>query len=164
MVHIRFIGLAVFEAKWGDLLEEAARVLRRGGILEIVEMSYTLPPSTPASLQNSFASLLLADVIQPDPSLPIRFCLPSTPGLVPRTKPIFERTWKEHPPGALADAVPIWVKSALDYKGTGLAKLRGSTCLLEELHSVDPNHWTSGEHLAQSDVGTTVWVWSVTKG
>ena len=163
MVHLRFVGLGVPEVKWGDLLEEAARVLRKGGILEIVEMAYVLPSSTPPPSQNSFASLLLADMIQPDPSLPIRFCLPWTPGLIPSTAPMFERTWTGHAPGALADAVPTWVKSALNYKGTGLAKLKGSKDPLEELCTANPQMWRSLEGLGEIAVGATVWAWSVTK-
>lgn len=60
-VHIRLIGLGIPESKWVELLEEAARVLKLGGKLEIVETSYTLPPATPTSLQNSFYSVLQAD-------------------------------------------------------------------------------------------------------
>jgi len=71
LVHIRFLGLAIPEPKWGDLLEEASRILKSGGKLEIVEMSYTLPTSAPSSLRNSFASLLLANLVQPLPVLPI---------------------------------------------------------------------------------------------
>ena len=163
MVHLRFVGLGVPEVKWGDLLEESARVLRKGETLEIVEMAYTPPSFTPPPLQNAFASLLLADMIQPDTSLPIRFCLPCTPGLIPSTAPIFERTWTGDAPGALADAVPTWMKSALDYKGTGLAKLRGSKDALKEICTADPQIWHSGEDYGEMAVGTTVWAWSVTK-
>lgn len=35
MVHIRFVGLAVPETRWAELLDEAVRVLRPGGVLEV---------------------------------------------------------------------------------------------------------------------------------
>ncbi|WVQ78309.1 hypothetical protein IAT38_000394 [Cryptococcus sp. DSM 104549] len=128
-VHIRFVGLGVPESKWGDLLEEATRVLKRGGKLEIVETSYTLPSSAPQSLHNSFASLLLADMVQPVALLPLRFNLPSTTALMSAglTTPVFARTWCGNEiPGALVDAVLVWVRSTLEYKGTGLVKGSGS--------------------------------------
>jgi hypothetical protein len=49
-------------------------------MLEIVELSYTLPPSSPLSLRNSFASLLLADTVNPSPDAPIQFNLPLLDG------------------------------------------------------------------------------------
>lgn len=121
MVHIRFVGLGIPEGRWGDVIDEAVRVLKRGGKLEIVEMSYDLPAAAPQSLRNSFASLLLSDLISPLPILPLRFCFPLTAALITASvaKPVFEMSWTD-PPGALRDAATIWVKSALDYKGTGL--------------------------------------------
>jgi hypothetical protein len=120
MVHIRFVALGVPEAKWSDLLEECTRVLRPGGHLEIVETSLHLPLSSPASLRNSFASMLLADMVSPLPSLPIKFALPLVSNLAGGTIPIFERTWDDDQvPGALGDVVVGWVKSAREYKGTG---------------------------------------------
>jgi SAM-dependent methyltransferase len=120
MVHIRFVALGVPEAKWSDLLDECTRVLRPGGLLEIVETSLHLPLSSPASLRNSFASMLLADMVSPLPSLPIKFALPLVSNLRGGTTPIFERTWDDaQVPGALGDAVMGWVKSAREYKGTG---------------------------------------------
>ena len=165
MVHLRFVGLGVPEVKWGDLLEEAARVLPCVKVAFWKLSKWPTPHRHPHHhhYKNSFASLLLGDMIQPDPSLPIRFCLPCTPGLIPSTAPIFERTWTGDAPGALADAIPIWVKSALDYKGTGLAKLRRSRDALEELCTADPQMWQSGEDVGDNASGTTVWAWSVTK-
>lgn len=127
MVHIRFVALGVPEARWSDLLDECTRVLRPGGHLEIVETSLHLPLSSPASLRNSFASMLLADMVAPLPSLPIKFALPLVSNLSGGTTPIFERTWDDaQVPGALGDAVMGWVKSAREYKGTGTGTGKGT--------------------------------------
>jgi hypothetical protein len=126
MVHIRFVALGVLEAKWSDLLDECTRVLRPGGHLEIVETSLHLPLSSPASLRNSFASMLLADMVSPLPSLPIKFALPLVSNLSGGATPIFERAWDDaQAPGALGDAVMGWVKSAREYKGTGPGTRKG---------------------------------------
>ncbi|WRT67184.1 uncharacterized protein IL334_004150 [Kwoniella shivajii] len=128
LVHIRFVNLGIPETKWYDIFEEATRVLKRGGKIEIVEMSYTLPSMSPASLRNSFASTLLANMIQPLPSLAIQFNLPSVESLKPEGfKPIFEQKWVKDVPGALEDAVLTWVKSAMEYRGTGLARKNKET-------------------------------------
>ena len=147
MVHIRFVGLGLPESKWGDLLEEATRVLRSGGTLEIVEMAYTLP-SLP------FASLLLSDLVNPNPAMPIKFYLPIV-GMLP--VPIFEQTW-DVAPGALGEAVMVWVRSALDYKGTGIGQ-RGSP--VAGLAEVDKK-WGRGMH--REVRSATVVAWEVTRG
>ncbi|WVQ98770.1 hypothetical protein IAU59_005901 [Kwoniella sp. CBS 9459] len=123
LVHLRFVNLGVPETKWFDLLEEATRVLKRGGKLEIVETSYRLPGTAPVSLKNSFASVILADMVHPLPLLPLQFTLPSIDSLKGNSgRPSFEKTFTREPPGALHDAVTVWVKSALEYKGTSLVK------------------------------------------
>lgn len=168
MVHIRFVGLGVPESAWGDLLEEAARVLRIGGVLEIVEMSYNLSDNTPLSLRNSFASLLLSDMIQPSPLLPLQFTLPSTPNLSAGIRPDFEKEWLTSPPGALRDAVFVWVSSALDYKGTGLQRGKGSVREMaprakRELHEVDRIKWKMAEgdemEVEVQAIKANVWAW-----
>ena len=173
MVHIRFIGLGVPETRWVDVLEEAARVLKRGGTLEIVEMSYTLPNSFPASLRNSFASLLLADLVQPYPVLPLRFILPTTPllNVAGAVRPVFEKSWS-NPPAPLNDCVFTWVSSALEYKGTGLitgqAKTVSHTAARVRRQLVESNGkmWIradEGDDTEYLDHDTTVWAWVVTK-
>jgi SAM-dependent methyltransferase len=124
MVHLRFLALGVPEAKWSDLLDECARVLKPGGRLEIVETSLILPSTSPASLRNSFASMLLADLIEPVPSLALKFSIPLSGCFMSTgTTPVFERAWAQgEAPDALGDVVMGWVKSAMEYKGTGLRK------------------------------------------
>ncbi|ORX39928.1 hypothetical protein BD324DRAFT_648546 [Kockovaella imperatae] len=152
-VHIRFVGLGVPEPKWGDLLEEATRVLAKGGTLEIVEMAYTLGTTSHPSLINSFASLLLADLIQPFPSHPIKFYLP-TIGMSPT--PCFEQSW-DHAPGAIGDAVMTWVRSALDYKGTALVKDRGNERLLGALSKADEDKWVRADDMPSGGASLTAW-------
>ncbi|KAF9647973.1 S-adenosyl-L-methionine-dependent methyltransferase [Thelephora ganbajun] len=54
-VRIRYIGLAVPEDKWQDLLEEVHRVLKPGGLVEITEDDLTFPcgPAPYPSLTDS---------------------------------------------------------------------------------------------------------------
>ena len=111
MVHMRFCGLGIPESKWYDLLEECARVLKKGGTLEIVEMAYTPPITTPPSVRNAFASLLLADMIQPGPLLPLQFNLPACEGLKATVRPTWERAFTGT--SAFSEAVMCWVRSAL---------------------------------------------------
>lgn len=119
MVHIRFVSLGVPESAWPSLLDEASRVLTPGGHLEIVELSICLPPSAPASLSRSFASMLLAEMINSDPSVPIRFTLPMLDGLQSRmVGPVFEKQGDV----VLDDAGLAWVQSSLEYKGTGIER------------------------------------------
>ncbi|WWC90002.1 uncharacterized protein L201_004932 [Kwoniella dendrophila CBS 6074] len=126
LVHIRFTNLGIPESKWFNILEEATRVLKRGGKIEIVETSYTLPSNCPANLKNSFASILLSNMIQPFPFLTIQFNLSSIESLnIKNIKPSFHQKWNgkdEIIPGGLEDAILNWVKSAVEYKGTGLIK------------------------------------------
>lgn len=74
MVHIRFIGLGVPETKWVNVLEEASRVLKPGGTLEIVEMGYKA----------------CNESIEPDTTLPINFALPLIDSLV-HIRPVFSQ-------------------------------------------------------------------------
>lgn len=116
-VHMRFIGLGIPEHAWPQLIEEACRVLKRGGKLEIVDMSYQLPLSA-RSLQDSFASLLLSDYIPDDPSRAIKFALPMIDTLLPTSiHPRMQRHF-EVPPRALQDTLLGWISSALDYKSS----------------------------------------------
>ncbi|WWD15957.1 hypothetical protein CI109_100381 [Kwoniella shandongensis] len=184
MVHIRFVGLGIPESRWGDLLDEATRVLKRGGKLEIVEMSYTLPLSAPASLRTAFATQLLADMIQPLPNLPIRFNLPSIDSLVSHdlTKPRFEKTWRYNDaPDALRDAVLGWARSAQEYKGSdrsyherNSAGRKGVDSLLskvrKELTLAAKERWafseTSPEQekaVAEPKEEVSLWVWIAKK-
>lgn len=41
MVHMRFLGLGIPEQRWGDLLDEAVRVLKPGGVLEVSVSRHT---------------------------------------------------------------------------------------------------------------------------
>nr|XP_018263819.1 uncharacterized protein I303_03692 [Kwoniella dejecticola CBS 10117]OBR85977.1 hypothetical protein I303_03692 [Kwoniella dejecticola CBS 10117] len=174
LVHIRFVNLGVPETKWYDLLEKATRVLKRGGKLEIVETNYTLPTSSPASLRNSFASMLLADMIQPMPSLAVQFNLPAVESLrASALKPVFHRTWTHNVPGALEDAVLAWVKSASEYKGTGVVKnqsgLQGITGRVRaELSKNGQGMWDFGDDITGSDGelddrAVNVWAWVAEK-
>ncbi|KAK8869768.1 hypothetical protein IAR55_000336 [Kwoniella newhampshirensis] len=121
MVHIRFIGLGVPEARWSDLLDEATRVLKRGGKLVFVETNYVLPRSTAASQRDSFSSLLSPHFIQPLPNLPIQINLPLIDSLVSSrdlSGPRFERTWTdENVLGAGRDAV-LGGKRSCEDEGT----------------------------------------------
>lgn len=124
MVHLRFLSLGLPESAWPQLLDEALRVLSPGGHLEIVDMSITLPSSAPASLQRSFASMLLAEMINPDPSLPVQFALPMLDGLKSGMgRPVFDAMGD----GVCQEAVWVWVSSALEYKGTAAAAVGSGT-------------------------------------
>ncbi|ORY27168.1 S-adenosyl-L-methionine-dependent methyltransferase [Naematelia encephala] len=172
MVHIRFVGLGVPETKWGDLLDEATRVLKPGGKLEIIETSYTLPSACPPSLRNSFASLLLADLVQPIPLLPLRLVLSSTPGLKATFEPVYERTWT-NPPDALRDAIMVRVTSSLACKATGIVRKRQSEDGLirrvqRELHLANSKKWANHSEELQGpssgDRRVSVWAWVGVKG
>lgn len=179
MVHIRFCGLGIPESKWYDLLEECARVLRQGGVLEIVEMAYSPPTTAPPSVRNAFASLLLADMIQPSPLLPLQFNLPACEGLKGQTRPTWEKTFL---PGSgvniFGEAAMGWVRSALGYKGTGLGMGGEGDRVLAELAATDPvwavdgregedGHEGDAEGMAgeagEAVQGTSVWAWVVTR-
>jgi hypothetical protein len=85
MVHLRFVELGVPEYKWGDLLEEASRVMKKGGMLEIVEVSYILPPSSPSVFKTSFETLLHGTMVQTcHPCLFRSICRLSTHSAAPR--------------------------------------------------------------------------------
>ncbi|GMK57011.1 hypothetical protein CspeluHIS016_0308510 [Cutaneotrichosporon spelunceum] len=161
MVHIRFVGLGVPETHWPELLDEAVRVLRPGGALEIVEVSCEPSPSAPASVVNSFASQLLSDFVPQNPVLALQMHLPATAALSQSsTKPLFQTTWsgtgtdyfsvapfggpRGPAPPAIADVAPVWVRSSLSYRGTGLCALRDSGTGLRavnELAACDPQRW-----------------------
>jgi hypothetical protein len=163
MVHIRFCGLGIPETKWYDLLEESARVLKKGGTLEIVEMAYILPDTVPLSIRNSFSSLLLADMVQPSPNLPIQFNIPTCGALKPTARPVWERTWTDQ---CLSEAVMAWVRSAMGYKGTGMKGTTGGEEILRELIRVDQRWGAVDEQSAQPGLAgqvseVTVWAWSV---
>ncbi len=56
--------------------------------------------------------------------------------------PIFEKTLTD-PPGALGEAIMVWVRSAMDYRGTGLAEgkegwSRAGVEACRALHQADP--------------------------
>ncbi|WVQ70042.1 uncharacterized protein L199_008266 [Kwoniella botswanensis] len=175
LVHLRFVNLGISETKWYDLLEEATRVLKRGGKIEIVETSYTLPSECPASLKNSFASMLLADMIQPLPSLAMQFNLPSIENIQSNAvKPVFHQKWTKKVPGALEDAVLVWVKSAVEYKGTGLIKNQNGLAgvvgrVKAELRDNGGGRWDFGDTRQSRDVEpvedreVNVWAWVATK-
>lgn len=155
MVHIRFCGLGIPESKWGDVIEEAARVLKRGGTLEIVEMAYTLNDSTPTTIKNAFASILQSEMVSSSPNLPIQFHLPLSDSLVPTYRTVYERTWY-HP--TLSEAVMIWMKSALEYKGTGLKRSSLGRKVLHALGRYDERWITLGE-VDEEETKSIVWAW-----
>jgi SAM-dependent methyltransferase len=116
MVHLRFLSLGLSESAWPALLDEALRVLTPGGHLEIVDLSISLPASAPPGLLRSFASLLMAEMINPDPSLPIQFALPMMDGLGgDMGRAVFEKEGEN----ILEEAGWTWVRSALEYKDCG---------------------------------------------
>jgi hypothetical protein len=106
------------------LLEESCRILKSGGILEIVETSYNMP-SAPTSFQTSFASLLIANSIADVPSHAIDFVLPMLEDVRPSTLQAVYRRKFDAPPGALQDATAAWITSALGHKTS--FKFRGGT-------------------------------------
>lgn len=113
MVHMRFLGLGVPETRWAELLDEAMRVLKPGGVLEasrllplspassatnpptqIVEMSFEPPPTAPPSVSNTFSSLLLSDYVQPNPLFALQLHLPATHGVAAgATRPVMSDTF-----------------------------------------------------------------------
>ncbi|CAK9779831.1 unnamed protein product [Cutaneotrichosporon oleaginosum] len=171
MVHIRFVGLGVPETHWAELLDEAVRVLRPGGVLEIVEMSCEPPPSAPAAVANSFASQLLSDFIPQNPVLALQMHLPATAALAQgSTRPFFQMTWTagqsdddyfspspygpRSPPPAIADAAPTWIRSCLSYRGTGLKALQGSGTgarAVQKLTALDPTRWGAVQPPSEED-------------
>lgn len=124
-VHMRFIGLGVPEAAWPRLLDEACRVLRVGGKLEIVDASLQNSP-TPTAFQNSFSSLLSAHGIAESPARPIKFVLPMLEGISPQSIQPKKQHDFDRPPGALRDAIPCWTLSALSYHSS--SRDRPETC------------------------------------
>lgn len=157
MVHIRFCGLGIPESRWYDVLEESARVLKKGGTLEIVEMAYTLPDGVSTSVRNSFSSLLLADLLSPNPYLPIRFNIPTCSALRPTVKPVWEKTWRDT---ALSEALVAWAGSALGYKGTGLRRGMGNNRHLRDIRKQDAK-WGEGEDRDVQVPEVTAWAWVV---
>lgn len=154
-IHLRFIGLGVSEHHWPSLLEECCRVLEPGGKIEIVETSYDLPLA-PTSLQNSFASLLLADLVAESPAHAINFTLPMLSGLKPSSiHPVYSETMAA-PPGALRDAAAVWISSSLDDKVS--CRLQGGTLtqVKEELRWNETPKQTKDQPLQ-------LWVWVVEK-
>lgn len=142
MVHIRFVGLGVPEAKWPTLLEEASRVLKPGGNLEIVERSYDLPIDT--ALAPSVYS------IQPDPSLAIKFALPFTPGLK-CTPPRY--SIRAMPMGAFQDANYVWADSATERPPRQAVYGR----LTQELRQMGWK-FTNSATMDERDVSISIWV------
>lgn len=143
-------------------------------------MTYAPPPSTPPAITNSFSSLLLSDCVPNNPLLSVQLHLPATAGLVSgTTHPVLSKSWIDEPvtpqtpgqmgfaqqqalgqgrpgmPGAIADAAPTWIRSALEYKGTGMKALRASAVAgeraIRELQAVDAR-W-GGEWAEEEDDG-----------
>lgn len=127
---MRFLGLGVPEQRWAELLDEAVRVLRPGGVLEvsfwgaghglawpphvvscaqltvhqIVEMSCEPPPSASEMVRSRFANLLLEDYIPPNPVLALQMHLPATAGLVASTtRPVLSASWDAEGAGVSPD-------------------------------------------------------------
>lgn len=123
-----------------------------GGTLEIVDMAYIPPANSPTSIRNSFASTLLADMVQPIPALPLRFHLPL---LAPLYRPVFEQTWTDP---VLSEAVMVWVTSALGYKGTGMGRDQSGRRVVEKLKALD-GKWGCGAEEVEELNEVTVWAW-----
>lgn len=169
MVHLRFLSLGLSESAWPALLDEALRVLAPGGHLEIVDLSICLPSTAPASLQRSFASMLLADMINPDPSLPIQFALPMLDGLQSGMgRPVLECATSDE--GVFADAGWAWVRSALEYKGTGIERGGGKddkmACRIKNSLGPVGGLWAwddvgvdGVDEVKPKDAGPKVWAW-----
>ena len=164
------------ETKWAELLDESVRVLAPGGTLEIVEMGITLSSSLPNVAKEAFAKCLLAEMIHPNPSLPIKFALPTVEGLVHSTiaKPVYERTWKLPPdltrdtkadeagqvsdalPASLAEAGATWMASVLSYSRQsrgGVRKQEASFGLAGEDVSTRVGRMADGKLLEQLRAG-----------
>ena len=45
-IHLRFVGLGIPETAWENLLDECARVLKRGTSILEVSISYLVPPAS----------------------------------------------------------------------------------------------------------------------
>lgn len=149
---MRFIGLGVPEHAWPQLLEESCRVLKRGGKIEIVDMSYQLPLSA-RSLQHSFASLLLSDYIPDDPSRAIKFALPMIETLLPTSiHPRMQRHLGT-PPRALQDAVLSWMSSALAYKSSAREVCRTAA------HAVSTLGWSESTVVESIEQPLTIYAW-----
>ncbi|KAL7424070.1 hypothetical protein Q5752_001655 [Cryptotrichosporon argae] len=182
MVHMRFVGLGIPEAKWADVFDEVARVLKPGGKFELVETDYTAPASASPSVRNAFASLLLAELVAPSPLLPVQMVLPALDAFTGVSRPVLAHTYKAahphpHPPGALTDARTVWVASALEYKGTGLVTRHADEAVRrakDEMRSLDRARWAwdqeedtdAGGAAAPDGAGTNaaaVWGWVMTR-
>lgn len=177
LVHLRCIGLGVPESKWPSVIDEVTRVLKRGGKLEIAEIAYVPPITVPRSLRHSFSSLLLAEMVQPLPNLPLSFSLTASPALDPTTTrgPIVARRDNEAM-AALSEAMITWLKSSLDYKGSGLAQSKGNNVIIHDIIETIGTHasrW-SFDSLPQSkslregviekaDPEAGLWIWVAVK-
>jgi len=154
-IHLRFIGLGVSEHQWPSLLEECCRILEPGGKIEIVETTYDLPLA-PASLQKSFASLLVADLVAESPAHAINFTLPMLSGFKPSSiHPVFSQSFT-NPPGALRDAAAVWTNSSLEYKVS--CRLQGGTLaqVSEQLRREKPKEDREEQPLQ-------LWIWVIEK-
>lgn len=143
------------EHKWPSFLEECYRILEPGGKIEIVESSYDLALA-PSSVQNSFASLLLADLVAESPAQAINFTLPMLSGIKPSSiHPIYSESFTS-PPGALRDAASVWISSSLDYKVS--RRLDGGTLAMvrQEMRGSEPL-----ERMGEQPV--RLWVWVIEK-
>lgn len=154
-IHLRFIGLGVSEHHWPSLLEECCRILEPGGKIEIVETSYDLPLAPP-SIQDSFASLLLADLVAESPAQAISFTLPMLSGIKPSSiHPVFSEYFTS-PPGALRDAATVWISSSLDYNVS--CRLEGGT-LAQVRQGI-----SGSEHREKTvEQPLRLWVWVIEK-
>lgn len=92
----------------------------------------------------------MSEHVPTNPLLAIQLHLPGTLSLCSgTTTPIFDRTWTEayDMPAAIQDAAPTWIRSALQYKGTGLGCLPGSgigMMAVEALRGID-DKWLESE-------------------
>ncbi|TYJ57213.1 hypothetical protein B9479_002128 [Cryptococcus floricola] len=183
-VHIRFVALGIPESRWGDVLEEAARVLKPNGKLEIVEMTYNLPSSAPPTIKNPFDGIMASQAISQIPIFPIQFSLPAIDILSAKglADPAFSKTWKgSESPETLTDAVLTWAESALGSETANRTKkaraaLKNSILLdhlMKELGWYSKGRWRfdakngqekGGMHEAGEEaLEISVWAWVCTR-
>lgn len=147
MVHLRFVGLGVPETQWATLLDEAVRVLRPGGVLEIVEMSAAPSSTTPGHVKSAWSSMLQTDLINSNPVAVLQSYLPLTPKLVRSTRPVLNVEWDaesvSNAPGALADASMTWIRSALAYHDARLGVDETGARAVKAFAKAAPGKWIS---------------------
>jgi len=179
MVHMRFLGLGIPEHRWGDVLDEAIRVLKPGGVLEvrspntaitnrftlltfqIVEMCVEAPPNASPRVRKAYSQLLMDDYIAPNPVLALQLHLPATVGVVPASlRPVFTANWEIG--GSTADAAGCIIPS--DGAPPDAVADAAMTWIRSALDYKDVQRSDEGDRAMRALVAADPYRWGATEG